>query len=349
MPRKNLPPFVQRLRRDDETTRGFRGWAMLGGKRKFGPLRSDAMQAHRDAVVMRGIGAEVDMGGTLDLRAEQWLAEVARTRAPDTVTFYRSCMRCVYRTISGTVALARVTPPVLREFIREAQAKGLGARSIQHCRRALNCLFVWLCRRGFVTSNPVGMVEWPRPENTKPDCLNEVELRGLLQRVADPWANALFTFMAFTGLRRAEMARLRVADVRLDDGVLWVAGKSRAQSHPIPVDATASGEALLRGAREFVVPGSTDRGRRSKIAETFRLWQKRLGEPRLHAHALRHSIATILLRKGVHAGVVQRFLRHSSYAMTQRYVHMVEADVRDATSRLRLLRPDEVGEKAEHG
>lgn len=341
MPRRNRPPYVQQ-------TRGrFRGWAIIAGKRVWGPTRGDAMDAHRDAIMMRGIGAEVDFGGTLQQRADQWLAEVASTRAPDTVQFYRSCMKRVYRLLSPGIEVARVTPPVLRELVRAAQADGLAARTIQHCRRALNNLFVWLGRRGVVTSNPVSQVDWPRPVNTPPDVLNEVELRGLLLGITDPWANALVTFLAFTGLRRAEMARLRAADISLNDRALWVAGKSRAQSHPIPEDAAEACETLLRDADEFVVPGCSDKARRAKIAETFRKWQRKLGEPRLHPHTMRHSVATILLRKGVSAGVVQRFLRHSSYAMTQRYVHLVEGDLRDATARLRILRADEG--KAEHG
>jgi len=78
------------------------------------------------------------------------------------------------------------------------------------------------------------------------------------------------------------------------------------------------------------------------VAETFRLWQRRLKEPRWHPHTLRHSVATIMLRRGVSPATVQRFLRHASYAMTQRYVHLVESDLRAATTRLRLLGDDPI-------
>ena len=54
-----------------------------------------------------------------------------------------------------------------------------------------------------------------------------------------------------------------------------------------------------------------------------------------------------MLRKGVAAPTVQRFLRHSSFAMTQRYVHLVEADVHAAAQRLRLV--PEVDAAAKHG
>jgi integrase/recombinase XerD len=244
--------------------------------------------------------------------------------------------------------IERVTPAVLREFVREALARKLSGRTIQHCRRSLNTFFTWLRRRGVVRDNPVAMVEWPRAENTKPEALNEAELNSCLQRIADPWAAALARFLAYTGLRRAEMARLTVDAVDLVNGVLWVRGKVGSLCHPVPAEALDVAKVLLEHAKgEFVVPGGTDKSRRSRIAETFRHWQRQLQEPRWHPHTLRHSVATIMIRKGVSPSVVQRFLRHASHAMTQHYIQMVGDDLRGATTKLRLfggdLRKDQHG------
>jgi integrase len=194
----------------------------------------------------------------------------------------------------------------------------------------------------------VPTVDWPRPEDHRPDVFTEVELAGVLAKVTDQFARDLAVFLAYTGLRRAELARLLVADVDAAAGVLWVRGKVRAQSHPLPPAAAAAAArlALLAGG-EALISGTTERARRERIAETFRTWQRKLKEPRFHPHALRHSVATIMLRQGAAPGTVQRFLRHASYAMTQRYVHMVEADVRGATARLRLVGGDD--DAAQHG
>lgn len=346
MPKKNVPPFVQVVRDAKGKPIGYRGWAMLVGRRKFGPTRRDALEAHRDGVTMRGIAAQSSFGGTLGDRADEWLTEVGHTRAADTREFYAGKFASVFETIPRTVPLEAVTSATLRVLVHEATGRGLSGRTVQHLRRTLNGFFGWCLRRGYVRSNPVAAVEWPRAEETQPDVLNEVELASVLARITEPWPRALVVFLAFTGLRRAEMARLRCSDVNLTDRVLWVDGKTRKQSHPLPADAVSAAHVLLADRGEFVIPGSTERGRREKVAETFRRWQKKLKEPRLHPHAMRHSVATILLRKGVAAPVVQRFLRHSSYAMTQRYVHLVEDDVRSATGKLRLLGDDG---QAEHG
>lgn len=330
--RKKIPPYVQR------TGKKYRAWAMLAGKRVFGPTRDLPQDAHADALRMRSTQDFPVFGGTFGVRSEQWLAEIADTVAPDTCDFYRSHLRSVQRTIPPTIPLGKITPPVLREFVREAQQRGLGARSIQHAKRVLHNFMGWCVKRSYLLVNPVTAVEWPKVIETQPDVMTSDELETLLARVQEPWARSLMLFLAYTGLRRAEMARLRVQDIDRQQASIWVHGKARAQAHPIPADALPALDLLLTGTGpdDYVIPGSTERGRRNRIAETFRYWQKKLGEPRLHPHALRHSIATILLRQGVGAATVQRFLRHSSFAMTQRYVHLVESDVRKATAGLRL-------------
>lgn len=352
MPRRNKMPFVQVLYRgkgDDRTVRGYRGYAQVGGRRRFAKLRATEQEAFEDAMQLRGRADVAAWGGTLGTRATKWLAEVGQRLTPDTITFYEGKLATVYRSIPKTCPLEKVTAAALGVFIREAKVRGLSGRTILHCRRTLHVFFAWCCRKGFARENPTDLVEWPRAEDTPPDVMNEVELVGALGRITDPWAADLAVAIAYTGLRRAEVARLQVADVQLAERVLWVRGKARSQSHPIPADAVAALQRLLAtaGEREHVVPGITDEARRERVAETFRTWQRKLAEPRWHPHALRHSVATIMLRKGVSPATVQRFLRHSSYAMTQRYVHLVEADLHEATTRLRLVGGD--GEAKAHG
>lgn len=349
MPRKNLPPYVQRVTRPGKPTR-FRGWAMIAGKRRFGPVRDDALVAHRDAVHMRGFDEGPAWGGTFESRTEEWLLAIKDRLTPDTLEYYRGKLKAIWRTIPKSIALERVSAAALSEFVRAARAEhDLSARTIQHCRRVLNTFFAWCVRRNLVSANPVQAVAWPKPQDTPPDVLNEVELAGMLARITDPWAADLAVAMAYTGLRRGEVARLELRDIDLDGDRLWVRGKARAQAHPIPADALPAVRRLVAAAdgREFLIPGPHDKARRSKIAETFRAWQRKLGDTRWHPHTLRHSVATIMLRKGVAAPTVQRFLRHSSFAMTQRYVHLVEADVHAAAQRLRLV--PTVDDAAQHG
>jgi integrase len=198
----------------------------------------------------------------------------------------------------------------------------------------------WATRGGYIDRNPVPLADWPKSRMKAPPVLEEQELRELLERVDDPFARALIVFVAYTGLRRGELERLEVKHLDLEQGTVWVRGKTGDQHHPLAPQAIKAARTILAQQAEgiqYLIAGSTERARRNRVAETFRRWQRKLHEPRLRPHAMRHSAATIMIRNGVSPAAVQRFLRHSSYAMTQRYVNLVGKDVQEATSKLHLV------------
>lgn len=338
MPAKKLPSYVQRLGK--EPPHKYRGWWLLAGKRKYGPVRKTPEKAHEDAMRARS-GELLSVAGNFGDRTDEWLVDIEATRTPDTADYHRNVLKRIEKTIPRSVRLDRMRPGFLRELIRVLQDGELSDRTIHHCRTTLRAFFRWCIRRGYLREDITLRVEWPRPAETQPHVFTEVELASVLLRIQDTYTRALVTFIGYTGLRRAEVARLAVRDVDFPTGCLWVRGKSRNQSHPLSPEAATAARALLPAADgEFLIRGSTEKARRERIAELFRKQQRVLKEPRLHPHTLRHSVATILLRKGVSPATVQRFLRHSSYAMTQRYVHMVEQDLRAGIGVLQLVPKD---------
>ena len=59
-------------------------------------------------------------------------------------------------------------------------------------------------------------------------------------------------------------------------------------------------------------------------------------------HSLRHSMATLSLELGTDIGTISEILRHSSVAITQRYIHCFDGRRRDAVRRLARTIPTEV-------
>ncbi|MFO0449318.1 MAG: tyrosine-type recombinase/integrase [Pseudomonadota bacterium] len=336
---RRLPPFVQ--------ARGpgrFRGWAMVGGRRVYGPSRTDANSAHLDAIALRrGDAATPTVTKTLRQAADAMHDELAGLRRDGTVAFYRAQARAVFRFIAGDLPLARLTPAVLQELVRLAQLGGFSARTIQHYRRWLNRLVLW-CQRPhrqwFTGDNPVPLASWPEPRRAAPDVFGEAELAARLEQLREvPADYDLVLFLAYSGLRRAEFARLSVHDFDFDRLVFAVTGKTDNQLAPITAPMLQAARNLVERAaaagEPFVVSGTDERRRVQTIDRVFRRWAKRFGDRRFHPHALRHSLATNMIRNGVDAGTVQRMLRHASYATTQTYVHLVAADLHGAAGRLR--------------
>jgi len=355
--RTRLPAYVQ--------VRGqrFRGWAMIAGRRVYGPSRDDAHDAHRDAIALRdGYAATPQVTRTLGDAADAMHAELGDVRRPGTVEFYRQQARAVFRFVDRNLPIARLTPAVLQELVRLAQRGGFSARTIQHYRRWLHRLCSWAARpqRGWITGpNPVPLATWPQPQPAAPDVLSERELAAMLAKVAAvPDDHDIVVFAAYSGLRRAELARLHARDFDSARAVVWVRGKVQHEAAPITAPIRDAARRLVEralarpdsgtAAGGYIVPGAGETRRVQWIDRLFRRWARRLGDRRFHPHALRHSLATNLVRAGVEAGVVQRMLRHSSFATTQRYVHLVAADLHEATGRLRYVSGGQI-EQADHG
>lgn len=151
---------------------------------------------------------------------------------------------------------------------------------------------------------------------------------------------AMIETALLAGPRVAELCALEVGDIDLTSAVISIKhGKG-------DVDRNISiGKRLLRvlrwwiGKRKdgYLFPGPNGK----KLAP--RTFQLRLGalakqsgipRPKLHPHALRHSFATALHKKGVSLLIIQRLLGHASVATTQIYASVDVDDMKGAVDLL---------------
>jgi len=144
----------------------------------------------------------------------------------------------------------------------------------------------------------------------------------------------MFELLYSSGLRRAELISLDVADGRLDleAGEVTVTGKG-GKTRTVPVGRRAR-DALrdwIAARPACAVPGERalftgPRGRRiapSVLASRLKAWARRAGVPgRIHPHMLRHSFATHVLQSSQDLRAVQELLGHASISTTQVYTHL---------------------------
>jgi integrase/recombinase XerD len=150
---------------------------------------------------------------------------------------------------------------------------------------------------------------------------------------------AVLVMLARLGLRTAEVAALRLADVDWRRGQLLVRGKgNRIEALPLPA---AVGEALadyLIRTRPSCPSRSvflSVRGRPPRPLTAMAVRQivaracARAGLPRLGAHRLRHTLAGDLLRAGNSLPQIGQVLRHRSLLSTAIYAKVDTARLRD--------------------
>jgi site-specific recombinase XerD len=170
------------------------------------------------------------------------------------------------------------------------------------------------------------------------------ELRSVLKlaraKSTRDWLMILVTYTH--GLRRAEVCDLLVSDVK--DGHLTVRRKKGSRTTVQPLLAHR-GEPLLdelRGMKEWLRERSKDSGdvlfpsacgkmHPFTFNRLFKGYALAAGLPasKAHAHALKHAIATTLVRSGLDIAHVQTHLGHASISSTQKYVHLNQDEVSD--------------------
>src|SRR5690625_3676549 len=147
-----------------------------------------------------------------------------------------------------------------------------------------------------------------------------------------------------SGLRVGEVIRLRVDDVRSDDGYLFIKdSKGKKDRH------TVLSPHLLKLLREYYIEHKPsywlfegqDGGQYSarSIQNIYRRAVKETGaNPWSTPHTLRHSFATHLMQRGVNIRYIQTALGHSNLKTTEIYTHVISINNKTLKSPLDSLK-----------
>jgi integrase/recombinase XerD len=140
---------------------------------------------------------------------------------------------------------------------------------------------------------------------------------------------AVLTMLVRLGLRRGEVANLVLEDVDWHAGEIVISGKgARSERLPLPADVGAAIAAYLRRGRPDTAQGRSvfvrvwaphralTSGAVGKIVVRA---SRRAGLAHVHAHRLRHTAATEMLRAGASLQEIGQVLRHRHAATTAIY------------------------------
>jgi integrase/recombinase XerD len=167
-----------------------------------------------------------------------------------------------------------------------------------------------------------------------PRALSPAQLRALLgscdrRTTTGRRDYAVVLLLARLGLRSGEVARLGLDDIDWHTGELRVVGKgNRGESLPLPADVGAAITAYLRRGRPASAEGRSVFVRvraphraltTGGVGNVVNSAGERAGLGHVHAHQLRHSTATAMLRAGSPLAEVGQVLRHRTAFNTAIY------------------------------
>jgi integrase len=161
------------------------------------------------------------------------------------------------------------------------------------------------------------------------DVLNAIDH----ERREHPSATAAIRMLLLTGARLSEIIWLQWQHVDIERHLLHLPD-SKTGKRPIYLNAAAIGilERQIRNPDTPFVFASDTPGR--PIQNIQNVWQRvraQAGLTDVRLHDLRHSFASMAAARGASLPIIGRMLGHATPLTTQRYAHLVQDPVRDAT------------------
>lgn len=177
--------------------------------------------------------------------------------------------------------------------------------------------------------------------STLPKALEPSQVKRLLESCAQSTVMgrrdiAILTTFVRLGLRAGEVTALRLSDIDWRSGEITIHGKgTRTDRLPLPADVGQAIVAWLTQGRPasnapqvFTCLRAPHRGlTRQAVSRLVRRACIRAGLPSVHAHCLRHTAATQMLRAGADLNEIGQVLRHHNLQTTAIYAKVDRASL----------------------
>jgi integrase len=325
-------------------------------KRKVGPKRKPGTregltrvqaEAHLRRIIEETRVAPPQERLTLSEAAERYVrhVELVMERKPSTVQDYRIMLRRHFEPFFRGRAMDKVGPDDLTAYMQTKARSGLSSKTINNHVTLLHGIFNYAVKRGWVSVNPVALVDRPRQSGADPDIrfLEMTEVEALVRATPDDavgrMERVLYLTAAMTGLRQGELIALRWQDVDWTAGGIRVrrsrtrgklgTPKSRRSVRAVPMNDRLAGE-LERHFQQsafqsddalvFAHPETGSAYDPSKMRSRFKQALKRAGITRpVRFHDLRHTFGTHMAGAGVPMRTLQEWMGHRSLQTTERY------------------------------
>ena len=198
----------------------------------------------------------------------------------------------------------------------------------------------FLSIEGVIDTNPIELIEGPRPQRKLPDVLTVNEIDRIIASVdmsrrEGVRNKAMLEVLYSCGLRVSELINLQMSRIDLIDGVVKVIGKgNKERIIPIGRQACDSIDDYLSHYRSAIIPlpGHEDtmflgrQGRKMTRQMAFTMLKRSVIaagiRKNVSPHTFRHSFATHLIEAGADLRAVQEMLGHAQITTTEIYTHL---------------------------
>lgn len=264
---------------------------------------------------------------------------VARRKSPRTAAEYgRDISR--FAAFISPEPLVDATTEQVDEWMVHLLTDGKNQpQSVRRKIAAVSSFFKWRVKKKFRADNPCDAVEKPDVGKRLPEVMTRDEVQRLLstrimhrryKSFLDARDTAMMEVLYGSGLRRAEVCGLDLADIDLDGKTIRVRhGKGDKERYSFLSDPAIDAIRLYLQVRPAIAGSALFVTIRNSRITPRQLWavfariRKATGLPKhCTPHSFRHAFATHLYEGGADIRAIQELLGHSSIATTQIYAHV---------------------------
>lgn len=239
---------------------------------------------------------------------------------------------------------SQISKPILDRYQRtlfyKRKSNGEPLSFSTQCGRisAIRAWFKWLMQQDYIASNPASELQMPRVEKRLPkSLLSEREVEQILHQantsdVLGLRDRALLEVLYSTGIRRSEVANLKITDLDLAEGTLMVRQGKGKKDRLIPI-----GERAVAWVKKYLYESRTELSCARDDGELFlsvfgvalhpgslttlvRRYVKKSGIGKMGScHLFRHAMATLMLENGADIRFIQEMLGHADIGTTEMY------------------------------
>lgn len=298
------------------------------------PLAESAAKSWKQAMIQKAIAGKLGLpedaekaAPTYESARDEFLAMMRPTWSEDTYEdFYKRTLRTVWDPKLTGRRLDSITTAEIRAELLERYGAGRKHRSLQVYRQVLSALFNWAMESGreYVKANPAKAAKLPRAKEAPPKLTYRLhELQAFLRHVPATH-QLLFRVLAFTGLRRSELYRMRWDWVDFNRGELHVR-EGKTGYHVVPLARALLEELRVEHDKRQAEAVADERdishapifspdGKRVDHRKTMVSAAKAAKTPTdgLGYHTFRYTLCSIIERMpGASWSVVQLVMRHA--------------------------------------
>lgn len=251
--------------------------------------------------------------------------------------YAQTTIDCYIRTVEHFSRYFHRSPDQLGpQHIREYQAAlfkkwKLAPNTVNQRLAALRFFYIQTLKRAW----SVAETPYPKKVLKLPIILSQEEVARLIDSAQTPFHRIVLMTLYATGVRRAELARLKVSDIDSRRMVIRIQGGKGRQDRDVMLSPRLLHalreywRGLKRKPSEWLFPGGCNHAADHPITpkavyHACRQAARRAGlqQKNIHPHTLRHCFATHLLEAGADLRTIQLLLGHHDLEETTIYLHL---------------------------